>query len=169
MESWVEKPNTPVLHHFHSARLQPRPRSFEPRIEDVAQSVAEQIYAQDGDKDAEAGEKRQPPGGADIDARVGQHGAPSGDIRRHADAEKAQARFGDDRRRHGEGADDERSLNEIRNNVARDDLAVARAQTLRRGDEIAAAQGKSLAAHDPTVGDPALRHERQNQIEQALA
>ena len=28
---------------------------------------------------------------------------------------------------------------------------------------------KRLAAHDAAVGDPALRHERQNQIEQALA
>ena len=87
--------------------LYSRARSFQTRIEKVTQRVAKKINAEHGDKDAEAGEKRQPPGGADIDARVGQHGAPGGDVRRHADAEEAQARFGDDRRRHGEGADDE--------------------------------------------------------------
>src|SRR5439155_15364628 len=88
--------------------LYPSSASLKPRVEEVAQRVAEEIDAEHGDEDAESGKERQPPSRADIDARIGQHRAPSGDLGRHADAEKAQARFGDDRRCHGEGADDQR-------------------------------------------------------------
>ena len=84
----------------------------------IAESIAEQVDAEHRHENAQTGKKRQPPGGADVDTRVREHRAPGGNLRRHADAEKAQARFGDDRRRHGKGADDQRGLNQIGNDVA---------------------------------------------------
>src|SRR6266576_5338763 len=105
--------------------LHPRPHPLESWIEEIAQSVAEQIDTEHGDEYAHSRKERQPPGGADIDARIGEHGAPGGNFRRHADAEKAQARFGDNRRCHGEGSDDQRGLNQIWNDMTGDDLSVA--------------------------------------------
>src|SRR5436309_13831469 len=88
-------------------KLSSRPGSRQAGIENVAQAITEKIDAEDGDEDAEAGKERQPPCGADVNAGVGQHRAPGGNLRRYADAEKAQARFRDNGRSHGEGADDQ--------------------------------------------------------------
>ena len=52
--------------------------------------------------------------------------------------------------------------------MAGDDLPVACAQALRRSDEVAAAQRKRLPAHHAAVGNPALGHQRQDQVEQTL-
>src|SRR5688572_19470271 len=53
--------------------------------------------------------------------------------------------------------------------MARDDLSVTRAQAARGDDEIARPERQGLPAHDAAIGNPALRYERQNKIEQTLA
>src|SRR2546422_11560458 len=81
-------------------KLSSRPGSRQARIENVAQGVTEKIDAEDGGEDAQAGKERQPPCGADGNARVGQPRAPGGNLRRYADAKDAEPRFGDNGRTH---------------------------------------------------------------------
>src|SRR5438093_6100465 len=102
-------------------------------------------------------------------ARLGHPRGASRDLGRHADAEKAQARFGDDRRCHGEGADDQRSLDQVGKNMARDDLAVTGAKASRGDDEIARSERQGLPANDAAIGNPALGNQRQDEVEQTLA
>ena len=66
--------------HSIPVLLHSRARSFQSRIEKVAQCIAEKIDAEYGDEDTETGKKRQPPRGADVNARVGEHGAPGGNF-----------------------------------------------------------------------------------------
>src|SRR6187551_550010 len=160
-ECWVEDArlqysNIPTLHRIF---LYFCARSFQARVENIAQGVAEKINAEHGHENAQTGKKRQPPCGADVDTRVGEHRSPGGNLGRYTNAEKAQTRFRDERGRHREGADDERRLDQIGNDVARDDLAIARAQALRCGDKVAIAQGKRLTADDAAIRNPALGHE----------
>ncbi len=90
-----------------NAKLNSRSGSFKTGVEKIAQRIAKQVDAEDGDENTETRKKRHPPRCADVDTGVREHGAPGGNLRRYAYAEEAQARFGDNRRRHGKGADDE--------------------------------------------------------------
>src|SRR5688572_11328847 len=70
--------NTPSLNsNFGSVSADAGTRTLEPRVEDVAEAVAEQVDAKHGEEDAEAGKQRQPPRRADVGPPVGQHAAPS--------------------------------------------------------------------------------------------
>ena len=65
--------------------LYSRARSFQTRIEKVTERVAEKINTEHSDEDAETGKERQPPRRADINTRVGEHGAPGGNFGWHPD------------------------------------------------------------------------------------
>src|ERR1051326_5559383 len=56
--------------------------SLQPRVEQIAQPVAEQIDAEHGEEDAQTGKQLQPPRRADIGAAVGQPAAPGRNFRR---------------------------------------------------------------------------------------
>src|SRR4051812_15448578 len=114
--------------------------ALEPRVENVAEPVTQEIDAEHGEEDAETWKQREPPGGADIAACVGKHATPGGYFRRHAEAKKAQARLRDDRRRHRESADHHRRLHQVGENVLENDARVAGAKRTRGFDEIARAQ-----------------------------
>src|SRR5215813_7697727 len=74
----------------YSSLLYSRARSLQTRIEKVTQCVAEKINSEHGHEDAKTGKERQPPRGADIDARVGEHGAPGGNLGWNPDTQKAE-------------------------------------------------------------------------------
>src|SRR5262245_30858471 len=63
------------------------PSDGEPRVERVAQAIAEQVDAEHGDQDGEAGEGREPPRGGQIHAPVSQHSTPRGRRWLHPEAE----------------------------------------------------------------------------------
>src|SRR3989338_7766271 len=76
-----------------TAASQTRSSPLQAGIQQVPERVAEQVDPQNREKDTEAWKQRQPPRGADVDARVGEHRAPGGDLGGNAETEKAQARL----------------------------------------------------------------------------
>src|SRR5499427_1951374 len=64
----------------------------EPRIEDVAQAVAEQVHAEHGQHDAEPGEGGDPPRLPQVVAPLTQHAAPLGLWRLATETQKAERR-----------------------------------------------------------------------------
>src|SRR5262245_17061114 len=72
-------------------RTSPHP---EPRVQHVAQSVAEQVEAEPGHRQRHAGEQAHPEGLADHALAARDHVAPRGHVGRHADAEKSQDGLG---------------------------------------------------------------------------
>src|SRR5688572_2101755 len=90
-------------------------------------------------------------------------------MRRHAESEKAQTRFGYNNDCHGEGCDHGDAGNRIRYHMAEQNITVSTAERLNRGDEIAFLDRQHLAAHDAAILDPAAKHERHNEIDHALS
>src|SRR5499426_3841827 len=152
----------------YSSLLYSRARSLQTRIEKVAQGVAEKINSEHGDEDAKTGKERQPPRGADIDARVGEHGAPGGNLGWNPDTQKAETGFGDDCRCHGKGADDQGRLDHVWQDMTQNDLRVTRSQTARSNYEFTRAQTQCLTPDHTTIRNPTLHHQGQNQVEKAL-
>src|SRR2546426_2890600 len=118
--------------------------SAQARIESVAEPVAEQVQAQPGDGEGQAGEEAHPESLADHVLAAGDHVAPGRHVRRHADAEEAEDGLGQD----GVGEDEAR-LHEHRGQAVRQDVTdgdggIGAAQRTRRLDVILLAQ----AQHD---------------------
>src|SRR6185503_4031733 len=85
------------------------PAAAQPRIEDVAQAVAEQVEAHDGEEDGQARRRRVPPRIREELARLGDRPAPLGRRRRRPQPEKSERRGGEDREPHADrGAHDDR-------------------------------------------------------------
>src|SRR5882672_3837438 len=63
------------------------------RVEQVAERVAEQVEAQCGEADGDAGKQHHPPGLGGIVAALGDDVAPAGDRRLDTDAKKAECRL----------------------------------------------------------------------------
>ena len=101
-------------------------------------------------------------------ARISKHGAPCGDIARHAKSQKTQTGFGNDRGRHREGANHERCLDQVRNDVLAQDVTMGGAQGSRGIDEVSGAQAQRLRARHTAKGDPTLEHKRDDQDGKAL-
>src|SRR5262249_28867136 len=81
----------------------------QPRVQDIAQPVAEQVEAHDGEEDREARRRRIPPRIGQELARLGDGASPFGCGRRRAQAEEAERGGGEDREAHADrGADDDR-------------------------------------------------------------
>src|SRR6185503_18975928 len=71
--------------------------STQRRVEGVAQAVAEQVEAEHGDEDGQAGEGGDPPRRGEELAAFHDHVAPAGQRRLGAEAEIAEARLDEDR------------------------------------------------------------------------
>src|SRR4051812_46665352 len=76
--------------------------SLQARVEHVAKRIAEQVQAQCGEADGDAGKQHHPPGLCGIVAALGDDVAPTGDRRLDTDAKKAKRRF----RQHRIGKDE---------------------------------------------------------------
>src|SRR5262245_38523038 len=63
---------------------------LQPRIERVAQPVAEEVDGQHGQHDREPWKRREPPGCRDVVPSVGEHPAPGRRRRLHAEPEERQ-------------------------------------------------------------------------------
>src|SRR2546422_2069252 len=125
---------------------------FQARIERVAQTVAEEIEAEHGDEDCEAGEERQP--GVRLDeGDVGlEVPAPAGRRRLGAQAEEAEGGLDDDRRRDAQrgGHDDGRQA--VRQDVAEEDPGIAHPEGAAGLDVLLLLDGQHAAA-DEAGGD----------------
>src|SRR3989449_9636489 len=124
---------------------------FQARIERVAQTVAEEIEAEHGDEDREAGEERQP--GVRLDeGDVGlEVPAPAGRRRLGAQAEEAEGGLDDDRRRDAQrgGHDDGRQA--VRQDVAEEDPGIAHTEGAAGLDVLLLLDGQHAAADEARV------------------
>ena len=104
-------------------------------VEGVAQRVAEEAEAEDGQRDREAREDRDPRRrrGVFLGAAL-QHQAPGRDRLLHAEAEIGERSFGEDRLPDKGGQEDQERRHHIGDHVAQDDPRMAKAAGARRVD-----------------------------------
>src|SRR5262245_48396592 len=119
----------------------PRARTWtldlQARIERIPQSITEEIDAQNGDENRQPRESREPPGGRDVDAAIGEHSAPRRGGRLDAEPQERERRFDHDHARHVEGGDDEPGREGVRQDVPHEDAAVAATEGVRGLYELA--------------------------------
>src|SRR5205823_694170 len=72
----------------------------QPRVEGVAEAVADEVEGRDGEQDGEAGKERQPGLRADVLAPVADEHAPFGRGNLRAETDKGKTRGGEDRAAH---------------------------------------------------------------------
>src|SRR5882672_4264229 len=96
----------------------PRRSRLEPRIQDVAQPVADQVHGQHGEQDAEARERRDPPRLAEVVASFAQHAAPLRLGRLAPEPEEAERGGGEDRAAQAEGGGDDERRHHVGQDVA---------------------------------------------------
>src|SRR6202034_4308315 len=94
------------------------------RIEDVAQTVAEQIEAERGQSDAETRKQHHPPGFGRVVAAFGDDVAPARRRWRHADSEEAQRGLGENGVGEDEGHMDEQRADAVGQDVTQHDPRV---------------------------------------------
>src|SRR5688500_8097838 len=75
------------------SRRMPVSLDSEFRVEGVAQPVAEQVHPERGERERDAGEGGQPPRDVQEITALGEHAAPRGGGRLHAEAEEADGRL----------------------------------------------------------------------------
>ena len=116
-----------VRHGPRRPPLAARPTpSLAPRVEGVPQAVADEVDAQDEQRDQDAGRQPEPRGVLQDGRRPGldDHVAEARLRRLDAEAEERQRRFEQDRAGDAERRDDRERADEVRQQVARDDRPV---------------------------------------------
>ena len=148
------------------ARSRTRSPVSEPRVRvgKIAQAVAEEIEAEHQQRDREPGKDRQVRRVEQVRAAAVQHRPPARRRRLHAEPEKTQRRFADDRAGHAE-----RGLHDDRRNRGRHDVPQqharrvarrARAPPARTRTRARAAPGRARAARSRPSRSPSARTAR---------
>ena len=107
-----------------------------PRVERVAQPLAEQVERDDREQDRDARREHQPRRGPVVRAALVQHAAPRRRRRRRAEPEIRQHRLGEQVLREPERGHDDHDAEDVRQQVPHDDPPRARAERARgRADE----------------------------------
>src|SRR3974390_3141212 len=126
-----------------------RPSVAQPRIEDVAQRVAEQVSAEHRQADGGAREDHQPGRGAYVfGRRIRQHAAPGRMRLRYPEAEERQRCLSQDRSAELRGSDNDQWRQRIGQHVAPRDTELAHAHGARCLDEGLLAQAQRVGAYD---------------------
>src|SRR6266404_1875040 len=107
----------------------------EPRVEDVAQAVAEEVEPEHGEHDREPGEDRHPDARLDEVPRRREHVPPRGLRRLRAEPEEAEERLPEDRLGEVDGREHDQRRDDVRQDVAGDDPHVVGAERPRGFDE----------------------------------
>src|SRR6266542_38102 len=94
-------------------------RATQPWVEDITQTVSEEVERPHREQDREAGEQREPRLGADEVPSFADHHAPFGRRRLRAESDEAQPRGRDDRRAHVEARLDEQRRDRVGQQVTR--------------------------------------------------
>src|SRR5215510_10731795 len=118
----------------------------EPRIEDVAQAVAEQVHAEHGQHDAEPREGGDPPRLPEVVTPLAQHAAPLGLWRLATETEKAERRRRKDGRAETEGGRNHERRDNVGQDVANEDRRIAAAERARRLHVEVLARGEHAAS-----------------------
>ena len=139
------------------------------RIELVTQAVADEVEGQDGQHDGDGRKDDHVGRVKEMRARVIQHHAPAGHGRRHTQAEKAECGFRQNGSSHADGGLHHDGLNNVRQNVARDDAQIGCSHSTGGLDEFTFAHGQNLGADESCVAYPAGNREGENQVGHAGA
>src|SRR5919106_2372437 len=123
-------------------------------IEVITQPVAQQVQREHGQHDGETREHRDPPGGDDQLAPVGDHEPPRRQRPRQAGAEEAQGRLQEDDVAHLERGQDQQRVDDVGEEVAGHDPDVRGPGHPRPRDEVALLEAQRLAAHQARVARP---------------
>ena len=100
-------------------------------------------------------------------AAIVQHSAPTSRWRRHTQAEKAHSGFSEDCAGHADGRLHHDRLNNVGQNVARDDAEIAGTERAGGFHIFAFAGGQHLSADKARIAHPASEREGENKIENA--
>ena len=138
-----------------------------PRIEIVPQPVADEVERQHRQHDCRGREEHKVRRVKQVRPRVIEHRTPARRRRRHAQSQKAHRRFRQDRARHADRRLHDHRLNNVRQNVARDDPYIARAHGPRAFHKFPLPHRQNLRAHQPGIPHPPANRERQDKVEQS--
>src|SRR5215467_7701932 len=151
-------PDPPALH-----------AALHPRIEHVAEPVADEIDYENYDEDRRAREEGEPPAGGDVVASLVEHGAPTWGGRGHTQPKEGERGLRDDGACHREGRHHGDGRPHIGQHVAPDEPPVEGAEGAGRFHELALSEGERLPAHDPRIGNPAAQREHEDEVAEAGA
>src|SRR5215468_3997849 len=131
-----------------------------PRIENVAQRIAQKVRAEYRETDGDAGKDNEPRRRADIfSRRLRQHAAPGRIGLRHAKAKERQRSLGEYGRAELRGCKHDQRRKGIGQDMAHRDARLAHAHGLRRFDEGQLAQGERVRTdHARHIGDERDRY-----------
>src|SRR5262249_11309960 len=131
-----------------------------PRIENVAQCIAQKIRAEYREADGDAGKDDEPRRRGDVFGRRLRHHAAPGRIGLwHAQAEKRKRRFGEYGRAELRGCKHDQRRKGVGQDMAHRDARLAHAHRLRRLDEGQLAQGERVRTdHARHIGDEGDRY-----------
>src|SRR4051812_10584924 len=119
----------------------------QPRVEDVADAVAEHVEGEDGEEDGDAGTDAHPPEAvAEVGAGVVDVRAPGGRRRLGAEAEETETRLGKDGEGDAERRLDDQRVEDVRQDVPEGDARLARARRAGRLDVLALLRLQGLGA-----------------------
>src|SRR5262249_38805149 len=90
-------------------------------VQPVSQPIPQQVHRQHREQHGQTGEQRDPPGGRQKAAAVGDHQAPGRVGWRDSDAQETQRAFQENDVTNLNGADDQQRGHNVRENVAGDD------------------------------------------------
>src|SRR6185437_11747075 len=146
--------------------------ALKPGLEGVAERVADEVERDARDDDREARRINQPPvvrAGLNVLQPPGQHVAPVGRGRLHAQAEEAQAGQDDDRVGHRERALHDDRADRVGHDVAHDRPGAAAADDLDRLHVLPGAQAQRLTADQPGHAEPVEHRDDEDHDERARA
>src|SRR6266571_3386711 len=148
-------PGTVAKYTLTSASAKPSHALTQPRIERIANALAEQVVGEHGEEDGEARIDRQPPRELDDFLALVEDVAPRRVRRTHAEAEERQARLGEDGGGDAEGHGHQHGRHGVGQDVAPDDAEGAGADRLRPDHELALLEREEFRAHEARHAHPA--------------
>src|SRR5450432_179764 len=140
-----------------------------PGIEQIAESIADEIERQHRQHNRSGREQDQMRRVQEMNSGVVEHRAPARRRRRYAEAEETHGSLRQNCAGNADGTLHNDWLHDVGEDVAENDSQVARAQSPRGLDEFPFANRQDLGAHQPGIADPSAERQSENQVEQARA
>src|SRR5208282_5327721 len=139
----------------------------ESRVEEVAQGVADEVDGEDGEHHGQGREEHEMRRIEKVRAGVVEHGSPAGGWRGDAEAEEAHGGFGENGSGHADSRLHDDGLNDVGQDVARNNVEIASAESASGFDKFALADREHLRTDQAGVADPASERQSEHQIEDA--
>ena len=102
-------------------------------------------------------------------ASIVEHGAPARGGSGYSEPEKAESGFCEDGAGHADGGLHDERLQEIGQDVSRDEAQIGRTESARGFDKLALAQGEHLGSNEACIADPTGEGKGEDQIDEAGA